>query len=145
MSDERGGSMLAGPFMMLLSAAIFAYFGFFIGLTSTTAGGQFVFFFALLLWTAKIGAIGFAVSAVMSFVAPLPGNLLYAVAGLLSSVALVVVGVMDLADNRYAAAMPPVLAFLFAAWNGYGSWLGLKAVLQVQRARSAAERTFGSP
>ena len=135
--------MLAGPFMMLLSAAIFAYFGFFIGLTSTTAGGQFVFFFAPLMWTVKIAAIAFAVSAVVTFVAPLPGNLLYAVVGLLSSVALVVVGVMDLADKQYVAAMPPLLACLFAAWNGYGSWTGLKAGLRLQRAGSPGERTFG--
>jgi len=41
-------SELTGPGIMLISAAIFGYFGFFTGMTATTANGEFVFFFALL-------------------------------------------------------------------------------------------------
>jgi hypothetical protein len=135
--ETHGGGMLAGPFIMFISAALFGYFGFFIGLTSTTAAGQVVFFFALLVWTLKVGAIGFIVSAVLTLIAPLAGNLVYAVIGLLTAAALVVIGFMDIADTQHAAALPPLLAFLFAAWNGYGSWYGLKAVLSIRRAVAA--------
>ena len=138
----REGGALAGPFIMFISAALFGYFGFFMGLTSTTAAGQVVFFFALLVWTLKVGAIGFIVSAVLTLVAPLGGNLIYAVIGLLTAVALVVIGIMDIADTQNAAALPPLLAFLFAAWNGYGSWFGLKAVLSIMRASRAGSGRF---
>jgi hypothetical protein len=140
--EMRGGGTLAGPFIMFISAALFGYFVFFMGLTSTTAAGQVVFFFALLVWTLKVGAIGFLLSALLTFGSPLAGNLLYSVVGLLTAAALIVVGVMDIADTQNAAALPPALAFLFAAWNGYGSWYGLKAVFSIMRAPRAGSRRF---
>ena len=133
MNQTRHSGLLAGPFIMFISAAIFGYFGFFMGLTSTTAGGNFIFFFALLVWTLKIGAVGFLLSALLTFGTPLVGNLVYSVIGLLTAAGLIIVGVMDIADSRNAAALPPVLAFLFAAWNGWGSWSGLRAVMSLTR------------
>ena len=135
-------AMLSGPFIMLLSAAIFGYFGYFIGLTPTATTGEYVFFFALLLWTLRIGAVAFAVAGVLTLIARVIGNAIYAVAGLLSAIALVVVGVMDLMNDQYAAAISPILAFLFAAWNGYGAWQGLRDVLAASGSRRD-ERAFG--
>jgi hypothetical protein len=140
MTDARQSGWLAGPGIMLISAAIFGYFGFFTGLTAQTAAGNTVFFFALLLWTLRVTAIAFVVSAALTAVQPLAGNLIYSVFGILSAVGLVVVGVMDLADAQHAAAIPPLLAFLFAAWNGYGSWTGLRAVMAIAAAKRAEER-----
>ena len=47
---------------------------------------------------------------------------------------LVAVGVMDLMDDQRAAAIPPILAFIFAAWNGYGSWSSLSQILSARQA-----------
>jgi hypothetical protein len=139
MSDHetQRAAGLAGPVIMLISAAIFGYFGFGYGLTSTTASGTFVPFFSLLNWTLKISAIGFLLSAVLAFVRPLEGNLLYALLGLAAAALLAIVGLWDLMDQTYTAAIPPILALLFAAWNGYGSWSGLQAVLALRRSNVA--------
>ena len=139
MTQTHDRGLLAGPFIMFVSAAIFGYFGFFIGLTATTAAGNVVFFFGLLLWTLRITAIGFLLSGLLTITAPLGGNLLYSVIGLLSAAALVLVGILDLADTQHAAALPPVLAFLFAAWNGYGAWSGLRSVRALTQARGPRE------
>lgn len=129
MADPRRAGLLEGPGVMLLSAAIFGYFGFFIGLTGQTAAGQTVFFFSLLVWTLRVSAIGFIVSALLTFVQPIAANLLYAVIGLGAAIGFAVVGIMDLMDAQHGAAVPPILAFLFAAWNGYGAWSGLRCAM----------------
>lgn len=124
---------LTGPFIMLLSAAIFGYFGFFIGLTPTTASGEFVLFFAILLWTLRIGAIVFAAAGLLTMVAPVAGNAVYAIGSLVTALGLVTVGIMDMLDTQRAAAIPPVLAFIFAAWNGYGAVSGLRELMTGRR------------
>ena len=43
--------------------------------------------------------------------------------------------------TNIGAAIPPVLLAIFAAWNGYGAWTGLKAVLSV-RAQHTPGPTF---
>lgn len=133
-SRREGGS--ANLFFMVISAALFAYFGFFAGMTATAADGTFVLFFAILLWTLRAGAIGFALSAVLTFASPLLANLLYALVGLGTSIGLVIVAVMDIADKTYIAAIPPFWAFVFAAWNGYGSWTSLREIVTARRITS---------
>ena len=133
MGERTVGSMLAGPGIMLLSAAIFGYFGFAITWIHHSTTGQFLLFVALLDWTLKGSAIGFGMAAVLTFVKPPLGNLLYGVIGLLGAVLFVVVAGMDYVDKQHTA-LHPVLLLIFAAWNGYGSWTGLKAVL-AERAR----------
>jgi len=119
---ERGSTM----FFMLISAALFGYFGFMSGMTATTAAGEFVVFFAILLWTLRAGAIAFTLAALLSFFDHRAGALLYGVTGLATAAGLAVVGVMDLADPARAAAIPPLLAFVFAILNGCGSWGALR-------------------
>ena len=41
---------------------------------------------------------------------------------------------MDVLDRQHMA-MHPVLLGIFAVWNGYGSWTGLRAVVARQSAR----------
>jgi len=118
---------------MLISAALFGYFGFFRGLTPTTNQGTFVFFFALLVWTLKGTACGFILGGLLTFIRPVPGNLIYGITGLLSAILFVLIAVMDIMDKQNAAAAPPVLLLIFAAWNGYGSWFGIRAVLELLR------------
>ena len=122
---EKTGK-LAGPAIMILSAVIFGFFGF--KMRATAIDGEFVLFFALLTWTLRISAGLFVLSAVLTFVVPVAGNLLYALAGVVGAGLFVVVAVMDIADP-YDASVPWWLLLIFAAWNGYGSWLALRAVL----------------
>ena len=145
MSGPRTSGALAGPGIMLLSAVIFGYFGFTTTFVPTSAiTGKLLIYVPMLEWTLKVTAIAFAVSGVMVFVQPLPANLLYCVAGLLSAVMFVVVAAMDIADKQHMV-MSPVLLLIFAAWNGFGSWTGLKAVLHIQSSRSSGGQTFGPP
>jgi hypothetical protein len=109
---------------MLLSAALFGYFGYFITWSSTGIGGQFLAYVVLFEWTAKISAAVFLVAALVTLLRPLLGNLIYSAAGLAGAIALVVVLAMDLADTQHMVVHPAILV-LMAAWNGYGSWRGL--------------------
>ena len=122
-------NLFAGPGIMLISAAIFGYFGFFtIWLTTSGTTGEFLFFVALLEWTLKVSSVGFALSAIVTLANPFVGNLLYSIVGVLGAIALVIVGILDIADAQHTA-MHPAILFLFAAWNGYNSWTGLRALL----------------
>jgi hypothetical protein len=125
MADKT--SQLTGPAIMVLSALVFGYFGF--TMTDTASDGQFVLFFALLTWTLRISAILFVVAAVITFAAPVFGNLLYALVGVVGAGLFLVVVVMDIADRNYATLVHPVILVVFAIWNGYGSWLALRAIL----------------
>ncbi len=133
MNQVKNHPALAGPGIMLISAALFGYFGFFRGLLHTNSLNQFVLFFALLVWTLKGTACGFVLGGLLTFVRPVPGNLIYGITGLLSAILFVLIAVMDIMDQQNAAAAPPVLLLIFAAWNGYGSWFGIRAVLELLR------------
>lgn len=94
---------------------------------------QFVLFFALLDWTLKGTACGFVLGGLLTLARPVPGNLIYGITGLLSAILFVLIAVMDIMDKQNAAAAPPVLLLIFAAWNGYGSWFGIRAILDLLR------------
>ena len=131
-------NVMSGPVVMFLSAAIFAYFGFFVGLGTTTAAGDTVLMWVILLWTLRIGAIMFALGGVLTFVSPMMGNVIYAVGSALSAIGLLAVGIMDVMDNQHAAAIPPILAFIFAAWNGYGAWSSISEIMASSRRATPA-------
>ena len=59
----------AGPGIMLLSAALFGYFGFAYSWDPTGVDGQFLPFVVIVEWSLKGGAIGFVIAAVLSFLA----------------------------------------------------------------------------
>jgi len=139
MNGNERHPALAGPGIMLLSAAIFGYFGFYVGPTSYNALGQFILFFAMLQWTLKATTIGFVIAAVLTFAAPIAGNLIFSLVGVISALFFVAIAVLDVMDQQNAAAAPPVLLILFAAWNGYGSWSGLKMVLTLREAAARRE------
>ena len=131
---------------MIIAAVLFGYFGFMSGLTPFNQAGQYVLFFEVLIWTLRVGAIGFAISVVLTFVTPLFGGLLYALVGVLTSTGLVVVGVWDLLDPN-AAALSPFFAFLFAAFNGWGSIVTLRGVWPYLKAKmnQPGRDSFGLP
>ncbi|MCH2162292.1 MAG: hypothetical protein MK085_10520 [Phycisphaerales bacterium] len=119
----------SGPGVMLISAALFGYFGFFTSWSTTGTDGQFLPFVAIVEWSLKGGAIGFAVSGILAFFAVRPAEFIYAIVGIITAIGFVIGGVLDLADTQHTA-LSPFLLFLFAAWNGYGSFSSLKRLLQ---------------
>jgi hypothetical protein len=135
MSKSNPSMGFAGPGIMLLSAALFGYFGFGITWLTTGNGGQFLFYVALMEWTLKISSIGFLVAALITFGKPLIGNLLYSIVGLLGAIAFAIVLALDLLDPQHMT-VTPILLIIFVAWNGYGSWMGLKEVLAARRSSS---------
>ena len=141
MNQMKNHPALAGPGMMILSAVIFGYFGF----TSSwnyysITNGQFLLYVAILDWTLKGAGVGFATAAIVTFAHHLLGNIIYSVVGLITAVLFLIVAVWDQIDTQnssfYLPYLPgPVVLFLFAAWNGYGSWFGMRAVLELMRPR----------
>jgi hypothetical protein len=144
MSDKTHGGVLAGPGVMLLSAAIFAYFGF--GLTWITTGnnGQFLVYVAILEWTLKVSTIAFLLSAAITVASPLLGNILFSLLGLLGALAFVVILILDWRDPQHTA-LSPILLIIFAGWNGYNSWTGLRDVLSERAVKAPDQSTFAPP
>ncbi len=138
--DRRNQGFFEGPMIMLLSAAIFGFFGFFyVNWNTLGVDGNPVLFRVLLGWTLKTTAILFAASAGLAALKPYLGNLLYALTGVASAGLFFVVAIMDIADDQHGF-MPygPVVLLLFAGWNGFGSWSALRAVLAMRRMPGAA-------
>jgi len=127
----------AGPGIMIISALIFGYFGFSPTYSATGVNGQFLVYVPILEWTLKISAVAFALSAVLTFLAPLLGNVLYSIIGLLGAIAFVVVAIMDYMDPQHTV-MNPLILLAFAAFNGYGSWQGIRAVVSAMARDSDA-------
>ena len=133
----------AGPGIMFLSAAIFGFFafgGYFgVGISwSHTIAGQFLFYAFLLDWTLKISAVAFLVAAIVTFVRPFFGNLLYSIVGLAGAVSFLVVAFLDWQDKQYTTGVPLFLLLLFAAWNGYGSLVSLRELFGHRSGRDPA-------
>ena len=122
-------SGFTGPGYMLISAALFGYFGFAYNWDSTGTDGQFLPFVVIIEWSLKGGAIGFALAAILSFIASRPAEFLYAAVGIITAIGFVIGGSLDLADNQHTV-MQPIILFIFAAWNGYSSVMSLKHLLQ---------------
>lgn len=134
MNQVKNHPDLTGPAMMFILAALFGYFGFYIGFLHTNNLGQFVLFYALLDWTLKATAVAFALAGVLTMIKPFLGNLLYAVAGLLSAILFVVIATMDILDKQNPpGAVPIFLLLIFAAFNGYGSVASLTSLWQIKK------------
>jgi len=145
MDQSRQSAMLAGPGIMLISAAIFGYFGF----TTTfvyhsAATGQLLIYVPMLDWTLKVTAVAFLVCGLVTFKAPVIGNLAYGVFGVCSAIMFVIVAVLDFADQKHTV-MHPLLLLVFAAWNGYGSWTALRELMAARRAAPRDAETTDPP
>ena len=122
MVDRR----LAGPGVMLLSAGIFGYFGFMLAFPEVDrTTGAMIPLVVTLKWTLRITAVAFALAAFLTMAAPRPGNIVYAAVGLVSALMFLVVAAWDL-SSPYGSGVHWFLLVVFAAWNGFGSWSGLR-------------------
>jgi len=128
--DDRGPS--SGIVWMILSAALFGYFGF-SGriLWPNVVGGDPNWISIVLMWTVRITAIGFAAAAVLVLVHRLIGNLIYSSVGLLSAAMFGVVLVWHFTTDAHAP-ISPILLLIFAALNGYGSFVELRWLLNAR-------------
>ena len=124
---NQNNGRFAGSFVMLFSAAIFGVFGFYM-LKPVNALGQPILFMVLLTWTLRVSAILFLLSAMLTVVRPVLGNLLYSLVGIVGAGLFVVVVIMDVTDVKNSTVHPLIL-LLFAAWNGYGSWSALRSII----------------
>jgi len=145
MADKT--SQLTGPAIMVLSALIFGFFGFYyIDWNTPGVDGDPLLFRQLLGWTLKASSVLFILSAVLTAARATLGNLLYALTGVVGAGLFLVVAVMDIADSQHTIMAPgapwvsPLILVLFAIWNGYGSWLALRAILA-----GRAEARAGAP
>jgi hypothetical protein len=129
---------------MLISAAIFAYFGwrswahqYNIATTPATIIPMVV----VLKWTLRGGAIAFVIAALLTWGRSMLGMLVYALAGLVTSILFVIVAIWDWNNSQFVSGVPPILLLILALWNGYGSWLGLREVFAATgtRANEAGE------
>ena len=132
-----------GPIMVVISALIFGFFGFFPSWNIHGAQGQVLMFMVIFVWTLRISAGLFVLSALITMARPVMGNLLYALVGVVGAGSFFVVAVMDIADTDHTV-MPyaPIILLIFAAWNGFGSWMALRSVLA--RRQSTAVAVGGS-
>lgn len=139
MAPSSQSTSLAGPAVMLFSAAIFGYFGWGVTWISTGNAGQFLVYVAILDWTLKIASIGFAAAAMITFASAVIGNAVFCVVGLLGAIGLAIVLVLDMLDPQHMTVHPILLA-LFVGWNAYASWTGLQSLREeVRAARSQSE------
>ena len=144
MSINSPASSRSNIFFMLVSAALFGYFGF--GTTwihTRQVTGAFLLFVALLDWTLKGACIGFVASAAVTMALPWLGNFLYCLISFASAVMFVVVAIMDYMDTQHSA-LDPIILLLFAAWNGYQSWAGIRQLMRVRPAPHTLEPPFAA-
>ena len=109
------------PGIMLLSAAIFGYFGFMLAfpeIDPTT--GQKIPLVVTLKWTVRGAAILFLLSALLAMVNGPVGSALYAIGGVITAVLFLAIAGWDLA-SPFRAGIHPFLLVVFAIWNGMGS------------------------
>ena len=115
-----------GPWMFL-AAALFGYFGFFVSWSYRTTGSppQTLVMVVLLMWSLRGGCIAFAIAGALALAGAPLALLLYSVAGIVTAIAFVAVAIWDV-GSAYFSGVPPLLLFIFAAWNGYSSVQGLR-------------------
>lgn len=130
--QESSSPLRADVFFMLLSALLFAYFGFIWSWAhqwTSTQPPQRIPMIAVLMWTLRIGAIAFIVAAALSLARQRLGPFLYAVTGLVTSALFVVVAIWEWTNpNGYYSGVPAILLLVFALLNGYGSINSLRAL-----------------
>lgn len=126
-----GGS--SGLIWMLLSAAVFGYFGFVLIWPNTTSEGDPNWISIVLMWTVRTTAVAFAVSAALAYFHRSAANLLYGAVGLISAAMFGAVLIWHYTTDA-SAPISPILLLIFTMLNGYGSWVELRDMLALHRA-----------
>ncbi len=71
------------------------------------------------------------------------GPLLYAVVGLITAIIFAIVAVWEWTNpNGYFSGVPAILLIIFAVWNGFGSYSGLREVIGAWKYRNISSNEF---
>jgi len=146
---ESTAKIRSQAMFMFISAALLAYFGFLGSWAhqyNTTNPPALVMMVVVLKWTLRIGAIVFAGAGVLAAGGSTFGPILNCVAGLATAAVFIVVAIWEWTNPQgYFSGVQPILLVLFAAWNGYGSWMGIQEMrgLRPQGEVSSATSSSG--
>lgn len=119
--DSRTDGVRSQALWMLLAAALFGYFGFFMGWSQRYTPDQppqLLMMVVALMWSLRIGAIAFATAGVIALSGSPLGLLIYALAGITTALVFAIVSVWDWTTQDYFSGINPLLLIIFAAWNG---------------------------
>ncbi len=143
MSNGAQRNAKSQVFFMLISGGIYAYFGFGFSWAhqyTTTTPPVLLPMVVLLKWSLRSSAVASGVSALISLTGSMLGPLLYAVVGLITAAIFAVVAVWEWTNpNGYFSGVPAILLIIFAAWNGYGSFSGLRDILATRNTTPSFE------
>lgn len=135
-------------FFMLISAAAFGYFGFASSWAhqyTNTNPPVLLPMVVILKWTLRGGAIAFLFAVAVTMAKREVGSLIYSLVGLLTAGSFIIVAIWEWTNSQgYYSGVPPFLLVVFAIWNGYGSWSGIKEMLAAMRRSSDREQVFGA-
>ncbi|MHC4948983.1 MAG: hypothetical protein ACYTG1_12100 [Planctomycetota bacterium] len=122
MRTDHAPSAVASPGAMFFSAAVFGLFGFYM-----FSGNQSQLLFDLVVWSLRGGAIGFAVAGVLALLRVPMAEAFYLLVSAVTAVLFAVTGIGHLVDPA-VGNFNGLLLLLFAAWNGWGTWEGIRAM-----------------
>lgn len=125
--DDGESLDVLGP---LLSAAIFAYFGFLSGLATDDGAGNTVPLYFAAVWGMRIASILFLASATVAMLGVGGASL---TAGGLSAIAtliLAAITVWSMVDPTYDIAVNHLIMIICVLWNGYSAFRALRSDLR---------------
>lgn len=121
--SDRGSIDVLGP---LLSAAIFAYFGFFSGLTTDDGSGSTVPLFFAAVWGMRLASILFLAAAVVGMTGVNRAGLLVGLLGGLASAILAGITVWSMADSTKDIAVNHLIMIICVIWNAYSAFRAIR-------------------
>jgi hypothetical protein len=113
----------------IISAALFAYYGFVAGLSTHGGAGEPIALWIAFVWVLRVAAVIFGISTVLALLRNPKTDLLYGAGGLFATAALAGVLAWDLVDPNSLAVSPIILVILII-WNGYSSIQTLRDALR---------------
>jgi hypothetical protein len=123
-SDGDYGSVdVLGP---LLSAAIFAYFGFFSGLQSDDGSGNTVPLFFAAVWGMRLASVLFLAAAVVAILGVNRAGVLAGILGGLGSAILAAITVWSMADSTKDIAVNHLIMIICVLWTAYSAFRAIR-------------------
>ena len=132
MSGQTASEVRSQVLFILISAGLFAWFGFggsWSHQYTNTQPPQLLPMVVTLKWALRAGAIVFGLSAILSLAGLRAGAVLYALAGVITAALFLIVAIWDW-SSPYYSGIPMILLLIFAIWNGFSSWNGLRIALR---------------
>ena len=117
MAHSRNAELdVLGP---ALTTAIFGYYGFLAGLSTTGDNGESVPLFLAFVWTMRVGSAASLACVLLALTGSRKAAPAYLVLAALATVGPLGCAVWDLIDANHALAASPVILLVFGVWNAY--------------------------